>query len=214
MLVADLGEQDALRASVAEVADQELPRGVRERVLSLIDAPPREHRPSPSEFLDLSPLIVALAALAAGEHRPLEDDMQDLIDRVLFLSTVPLFRTLGGEELERIAAVLEPRRHSAGETFIRTGDAGDSLYLITEGRVRVHVGETTFAELPAGSVVGEMALLDDQPRSADVTALDDVATLRLDRADFDAVLAAWPAIARGVMRVLTERLRKANRPAA
>lgn len=214
MLVTDLGEQDALRASVAEVVDQELPRGIRERMLALIDAPPREQQPSPAGFLDFSPLIAMLAALAAGEDRPLEDAMQDLIDRVLFLSTVPLFRTLGGEELERIATVLEPRRHAAGETFIRSGDAGDSLYLITEGRVRVHVGDSTLAELPAGSVVGEMALLDDQPRSADVTALENVATLRLDRADFDAVLAAWPAIARGVMRVLTERLRKANRPAA
>lgn len=214
VLLADLGEQEALRASVAEIVDQELPRGLREPLLALLDAPPQNASPSPAEFVDSSPLVVALAARAVGELRPPEDDMQDLIDRVLFLSTVPLFRTLGGEELERIAAVLEPRRHDPGETFIRTGDAGDSLYLITSGSVRVHVGDTTFAELPAGSVVGEMALLDDQPRSADVTALDAVATLRLDRADFDAVLSAWPAIARGVMRVLTERLRKANRPAA
>lgn len=214
MLVSDLGEQEALRANVAEVVDQRMPRGPREALLGVLDALPKSRTPAPGAFLDISPLVVALASRAVGEDRHLEDAMHDLIDRVLFLSSVPLFRTLGGEDLERIAGVLEARRHTSGTTFIRAGEAGDSLFLITGGRVRVHLGETTFAELDAGSVVGEMALLDDQPRSADVTALDDVTCLRLDRADFDAVLTAYPAISRGVMRVLTERLRKANRPAA
>lgn len=199
-----------VRANLAEILDQALPRQLRNTLVPLIED---AARPDPgareSLFSRTAPLLSALLDVAEGRS-PREATMQDMIDRVLFLGSVPLFRALGGEDLEQIAELLEERDYAPQEMLIRRGEAGDSLYLVTEGRVRVHVGDETLAELAPGAVVGEMALLDDQPRSADVTALERVVALRLDRADFDGLLQAWPAIGRGVMAVLTERLRRAN----
>src|SRR5207247_10638609 len=77
-----------------------------------------------------------------------------------------------------------PRHFAAGVVIIRQGDASDALHVITRGRVRVErgqAGETplVLAELGAGDVIGEMGLLDNAPRSATVTALEDTDSLAL-----------------------------------
>src|SRR5947199_6767953 len=101
------------------------------------------------------------------------------------LARVDLFRGLDKKDLRILAASCQERKYSAGSTLIKQGDMGVGLYIIKEGTVRVTRSsspggpEEELNTLGAGSVLGEMALLDDLPRSATVTAVDDVTALLL-----------------------------------
>jgi CRP-like cAMP-binding protein len=136
------------------------------------------------------------------------------VEKVLFLKSVDLFRSLPGEDLAQIAEISEEVPTASGETFIREGESGDALYLVLEGKVRVHSGERTFKELGERECVGEMSILDSEPRSASVTASSDATLLKIGREEFRDILAERPEISLGIIRVLTRRLRDANRAAA
>ena len=81
------------------------------------------------------------------------------------------------------------------------------MYLVYEGEVRVHDGEHTLNHLADGDVFGEMALLDSEPRMASVTAVQDTLLLRLAQEPFFELMEDRPEVARGIIRVLSRRLR-------
>jgi len=135
------------------------------------------------------------------------------IDHIIALAGVDLFSRLPVQELRRIADIAREVHFEPGETIIHDGAEGDSLYLLTAGTVEVRKHGKTLATLSSGVCFGEMALLDDQPRSADVIALDRVICLRIDRDDFAVLLLDQPEISRSIMAVLTRRLRAANEQA-
>jgi Predicted esterase of the alpha-beta hydrolase superfamily len=105
---------------------------------------------------------------------------------------------------------LEPVFVPAGDTVMRAGDPADCLYLVAAGRLRVIArvdGEDhVIAEIGRGDVVGEMALIVDRPRTADVVALRDTHLLRLSSAAFDELTAAHPTAFRAVSTVAVDRL--------
>ena len=84
------------------------------------------------------------------------------------------------------------------------------LYVVVEGRVRVHRGERTLVELGPGSSVGELAVLVPGPRSASVTVVEPALFLRVDQEALDELLAEWPDLAHGVIAALVSRLREAG----
>jgi CRP/FNR family cyclic AMP-dependent transcriptional regulator len=135
------------------------------------------------------------------------------------LKHVDLFSGLEKKDLQALAASCKERKYSAGSTLLKQGDTGVGLYIITSGKVRitqaVHADkaeEELRIEGPGG-VLGEMALLDDLPRSATVTAIEDVTALILPIWDFRATIQSHPDIALKLLAVLSRRLRKAeNRP--
>ncbi len=139
------------------------------------------------------------------------------VEKVLFLKSIDLFRQIAGEELVQLAAIAEEVEFSKDATIFAEGDLGDSLYLIIEGRVRVHKNgnnggrDATLAELSARDCFGEMSILDSEPRSASVTTLSDLVALRIQREDFHELLQKKSEIATGVIKVLTHRLRQANK---
>src|SRR5947209_10379023 len=96
------------------------------------------------------------------------------------LARVDLFRGLDKKDLQLIGNSCQERKYSAGSTLIKQGDTGVGLYVITSGTVRISQvnnpdrAEEELGSQGAGTVLGEMALLDDLPRSATVTAVDDV----------------------------------------
>ena len=116
----------------------------------------------------------------------------------------------------------EPRSHAAGATIFREGEHGDRAYLITRGRVRISARrggeELTLAEMTAGDVFGEVALVDAGPRSADAVALEDTALLEIRRSSLGATLGDSDPLVPLMLRVLAERFREAQgrvgRPAA
>ena len=137
--------------------------------------------------------------------------MLSTLEKVLFLKSIDLFSQIPGEDLARVAliAVEEPRE--SGEIIFSEGEPGDALYLVLDGRVRVHHQEKMVAELGERECFGEMALLDSAPRSATVTTVNDTNLLKIARDEFHEILTEKPEIALGIIKVLSRRLRTASR---
>jgi len=103
-------------------------------------------------------------------------------DTIAELKKVPLFSSLDRKELEMLGHLLKERRYQAGATMVEAGSAGHGLYVIIEGRALVRKEGRTVAQLGPGDFFGEIAVLDDGPRTADITAEEDTVCL---------MLAAW-----------------------
>lgn len=143
-----------------------------------------------------------------GEAAP---PMISTVERVLFLKSIDLFSQIPGEDLAAIALISTEQRREPGEEIFAEGEAGDALYLVIDGKVRVHKADRVIAELGERECFGEMAILDAAPRSATVTAVTDTNLLQLTREDFEDIMAEKPEIATGIIKVLTRRLRDAIR---
>lgn len=135
---------------------------------------------------------------------------------LVMLRSVPLFSGLGASELERLCQVSVRRRLERGEYIVRAGDRTDALYVILSGRAKVTNGdeegrEVILAILGPGEAIGEMGLIDDSPRSADVVALEPCELLVLGAAEFQRCLRDNFDVAAKLMQILVRRLREADR---
>lgn len=133
-----------------------------------------------------------------------------LIEKVIILKMVPMFARTSEEVLAEIAAIFEEVEYRAGEMIFAKGDEGDSMYIVVHGRVRVFDAEVDLSVLGEKEIFGELALLDPQPRSASVMALDDTRLFRLDGDTFSQLMAGNLDIVRGVLHVLCDRLRRTS----
>ena len=117
----------------------------------------------------------------------------------------PLFSALDPEQMAKISALLRPRFAVPGEFLIRRGERGSAMFFISSGAVEVAVGKRKIV-LGRGDFVGELALLSNRPRRADVTALGYCHLLVLAAEDFRTVLATDPKIREHINRIATDRL--------
>jgi hypothetical protein len=159
--------------------------------------------------VEADPLIAQTAA-ATLRGEPAD---ATLIERVMILADVSIFRTIPHEVLAELAVLVSEREVPAGERVFAKGDLGDCLYVIAHGRVRVHDGDLTLNELGGHAFFGELSLLDAAPRSASVTAVAPTRLLRLSQKDFYALLSERVEIAHGVNRVLCEWIRRLSEAA-
>jgi CPA2 family monovalent cation:H+ antiporter-2 len=120
------------------------------------------------------------------------------------LERFPLFAGLTPEQLEVVGLHFRGKDAQPGERVIRSGDAADAVYFISTGQVEVALPGKKVT-LGAGDFFGEMALLGDQPRSADVTAIDYCRFLTLDRGDFREILRRYPAIREHITAMAARR---------
>lgn len=117
------------------------------------------------------------------------------------------------EVRRRVLAGARLRRFARGEVICHEGDPGDTLHLIAKGRVAIRVatalGDTaTLAVLGAGDFFGELALLEERPRSASVVALEKTETLALHRDDFDEMAREFPSVHAFLVHVLGAQVRR------
>lgn len=132
------------------------------------------------------------------------------------LAHVDLFAGLDRKELRHLAGSCQERTFSSGSVLLQQGDTGAGLFVIIGGHVRVtrttgpQDAEENLRTMGPGEVLGEMALLDDLPRSATVTAIDDVTALLLPIWEFRTALRGNPEIALKLLATLSHRLRKAE----
>jgi CRP/FNR family transcriptional regulator, cyclic AMP receptor protein len=131
------------------------------------------------------------------------------VERVALLRHVELFAHTPGRVLAGLAHVLEETEFPAGSRLMEAGAVEDWLFVLVEGEVDV-VRDDRQLRLGPGSVVGEMAVLDPQPRSATVTATTPVLAFRLRKAAFDEAVRTRPEIAAGVITELVRRLRESH----
>lgn len=129
------------------------------------------------------------------------------VEKILFLRNVPLFEGLPPDELGALAGIAEEVVIPSEERIIEQGDIGDTMFLIVEGEVKVHIGEDTLAVLKSQDYFGEMAILDGEPRSAHVTALTNCLLLRINQDDFYEILKRHFNVSLVIIQTLTRRLR-------
>jgi len=129
------------------------------------------------------------------------------IEKVIILRTISIFSETPEEILAEVASILDESEVKAGETIFEKGEIGRSMYIIVEGKVRVHDEDRTIAELGERDVFGELAALDPEPRLASVTALEDTQLFRLDQDALYELMAEHIEVGRGIIRVLCQRLR-------
>ena len=106
---------------------------------------------------------------------------------------------------------IEARQIKAGDVIFREGDQAQELFVIRSGEVRIQIGNRTIAELSADSIFGEMALIDNEPRSATAIAVTDVELVSVSEKQFLFLVSQTPYFAWRVMRVLAQRLRATNK---
>src|SRR5436309_8158327 len=139
------------------------------------------------------------------------------------LARVDLFSGLRKKELKEVATACREGKYSPGSVLISQGEKGSGLFILTKGTVRItrtnspDGAEEVLGTAGMADIIGEMALLDDMPRSATVTAVDDVSALVLPfgefRRIFRSILSTEPDVALDMMAVLSRRLRKAEQRA-
>lgn len=134
------------------------------------------------------------------------------INLVEKLQSSQLFKDVPTEDLEALIQVMERREYRAGELIMQRGDSGDSMIEIIEGQVRIFTtdssgSEATIVVRGPGEVVGELSLLDGEPRSASAMAQTDVKVLVLDRQHFFDFLKERPTVGMKMMLTLTARIR-------
>jgi CRP-like cAMP-binding protein len=132
------------------------------------------------------------------------------IEKVIFLKDVDLFKGISGEEVHHIATITEELEYPPDYSVVTEGESGHALYLIIAGQVQVHIKGQELALLGPKDCFGEMALLDEEPRSATVSALSELHVLRITQSDFFEILTEKPEISRGIIKTLTQRLRETN----
>ena len=151
----------------------------------------------------------SLAAAGGGEggRKPAR---YPTIDKVIVLRKVGLFHAIPHQILARVALLLTERAFAAGEQIIGKGDLGDCVYVIESGRVKVHDGERILGHLGQHQAFGELSLLDAEPRSASVSAVEPTHVFRLAQADFSALMSDRPDIMQAINRALCQMVRSAN----
>jgi signal transduction histidine kinase len=134
--------------------------------------------------------------------------------RMVSLNGTKLFIGLSSDEFHTIASLARYQNYQPGQTVFKEGDPGDGVYVVIEGKVEVAVGEghqRVLTNLGEGEYFGEMAVLDGDPRSATVTAVDSSQLCFIPRVSLLAVLDQSPRLAMSLIRMFSLRMREFNR---
>lgn len=133
---------------------------------------------------------------------------------VTVLKNIPLFTSFAEADHQKLASMLRRKSIGKGEILFRQGDEGTALYIILQGRIKISMSrrmdKVTLAILGQGEFLGEMALLDGQPRSADATAMEDSQLYILNRKDFFSFLVNNESAIQSIISSLSRRLRKTD----
>jgi CRP/FNR family cyclic AMP-dependent transcriptional regulator len=127
------------------------------------------------------------------------------------LAKAPIFSTLSDRQRRRLSREGVEKVYKSGDTVVAQGQGGLGFYLILDGAVEVRKGRRVLAKLGPGQFFGEMSLLDDQPRSADVVAAEPTRCLVLSKWEFWGFASSQPSVLRGVLREMARRLRETDR---
>ena len=134
--------------------------------------------------------------------------MLGVYDRITFLKNCDLFKELRACDLLEVANISKELSLCPGEFLIRSGEVAEELYIVIEGELESVSDGRPFEKMGTGSIVGELAIIDAKPRSADVVALSPSTLISVCRGDFLSLVEQFPCISINVMVVLAERLRK------
>ncbi len=135
------------------------------------------------------------------------DDNSKIVD---FLRGYYLFEAITEDQREQIAAHSSLISLNVGETLFYQGSLGESFYIIIEGTVKVHIGPHVFSTMHAGDSFGELSLLDNQTRSASVTAIEKTSLIEIVKEEFNRLLGIGTDFAQAMLRLMVKRNRTMN----
>ena len=136
--------------------------------------------------------------------------MYSTLEKAMILKSVDLFTSIPSQELIRVAQIAEEEEYQPGTSLCKEGDFGDCMYIIANGKVKVHKGDRTLVELEKGAFVGDMALLDQEPRSADLTISAETTLLKISQDSFYELMSSNFEIMNGILKIISSRLRDAQ----
>ncbi len=139
--------------------------------------------------------------------------MKDSVDNATMemLAKASLWSGLDKKDLKFIAKMSKEREYDAGSTIVEKGEGGVGFYLILNGLVEIKSNGTTLAKLGPGQFFGEMSVIDNQPRSANVVAVEPSKCLILSAWSFNALITEHPKIALKILQEFVRRLRDTNK---
>jgi CRP-like cAMP-binding protein/HEAT repeat protein len=185
------------------------PRVSRE-ILKMLSRRLRERTADLAQVSSHEAVQTVLSAMGAQSSRrsrtTVQRKLMDL-DKLMILKGVQFFSGLNDDLMGQVAVLLQDVDLAGGEVLFEQGEPGYSLYIVALGQVRVHIAQRTLVYLSEGEVIGEMALLEAEPRSASVTAVVPSQLLRLDQQPFFELLEVQPELAREMIKMLSSRLR-------
>ncbi|MBU2503204.1 cyclic nucleotide-binding domain-containing protein, partial [bacterium] len=226
-----------MRANSQEFLDNLLTGSHRQLVRSLLDEQPVTEAwlasgvagevdldvsvRSEAEALDFigascDPWLAACAIAAGGTPDnpaarcyliPLGDEMLSTVEKVLLLQNVELFARIPTDQLAALGAIAREVSVMAGDTIYREHDHPDALYMVLQGAVQLHQGLRTISVAGPRETFGIWALFDPEPRVMTATAMEDSRLLRIERNEFNDLLADDVRIAQGIIRTVAGRLR-------
>ena len=136
--------------------------------------------------------------------------MYSTLEKAMILKSVDLFASIPSQELIRVAQIAEEEEYQTDTSLCKEGDYGDCMYIIANGKVKVHKGDHTLVELEKGAFVGDMALLDQEPRSADLTTSLETTLLKISQDAFYELMSSNFEIMNGILKIISSRLRESQ----
>ena len=133
-----------------------------------------------------------------------------LIEKVLVLKSLNLFKDTPENILADLAPLMKEMQYEQGTEIFKEGETGDSMYIIQQGNIKIHKGNTTLAILKEKEVFGELSLLDADTRSASATADTECILYKIDQEPFYELMDERPEVAKGFIKILCQRLRAMN----
>jgi ATP/ADP translocase/HEAT repeat protein len=204
-----ISQKKNVRASALEFVENLLDAEAKRVVAPLLEDHPQERDAKPHSFAPLrnfpDPWIRACAVHAGVVNG--DASMLSVLERVILLQKVDVFSEVSTEQLGSLAAIAEEESAATSHSLYGEEDVSDSMFIVLEGRVRLHRGDTEVLVAGPGDAFGTWALFDDEPRLVAATALDAVHLLRIDKEDFIDLLADNIKITQGVLKAMVRRLR-------
>jgi CRP/FNR family cyclic AMP-dependent transcriptional regulator len=131
-------------------------------------------------------------------------------DKLAILRGVPLFADLDERSLQAVAILAHEAAFKAGDVLMVEGGVGDAFYVIVDGTIRVEQGDRTVRSLTAGGVLGEIALVEQRPRTATATCVTDARLFEIRAHEFERLLDTLPAVHQRVQAAIRRRERSGS----
>lgn len=131
----------------------------------------------------------------------------NVFEKMLFLKSMPLFKYVKDDVLLDVAAVLDEISVKEGEVIINKGDLGTKMFMIVEGKVKVHDGDHVLKTLSDHDVFGELASLSPEKRIASITATEETFLLKISSSALYELMEMQPGLAKGIIQALCQRVR-------
>jgi CRP/FNR family transcriptional regulator, cyclic AMP receptor protein len=138
-----------------------------------------------------------------------------VIEKIIFLNNVPIFTSLRAEDLHLVANITKEQEFVKDEIIFNEGDLGDKMFIVLEGAVDIYKNVDSQNKIKVGvtnknGYLGEMALFDDAPRSAEARCQTKTRMLVLEKEDLIELIFDYPILALGIIKGLNANLREAN----